>query len=316
MHNACKDKKKIINAIGKCLSVISICFIIYAVWKMGLDYSFVNNKLIFFCIMVACVGLKLASLWFSSTAWATWLKFFSKTPFEMKRARQVFIKANIGRYIPGNVMHFVQRNLFATNMGISQVQLAISTIFEVASYVVSALLLSLITARKSIWTVVKSYFEDRLYIILVIMICLVVAALVSLLAFRRKISDVLAGYDRKSFLVTLLSVMLIQLITLTLLGIAMVLLVSYATGEFNWGITGTVISTYIVAWVLGFVVPGASGGMGIREMALLLLLGPVLGESLVLSLALVHRLITVIGDFLGYLIAVYCEKVGKEANNA
>ena len=75
----------------------------------------------------------------------------------------------------------------------------------------------------------------------------------------------------------------------------------------------TVLSAYIVAWVLGYIVPGASGGIGIREMALYLLLGPLLGEGLVLALAVIHRLITIIGDFLGYLIVVLLNRRnGKE----
>ena len=61
------------------------------------------------------------------------------------------------------------------------------------------------------------------------------------------------------------------------------------------------------------IVTGASGGIGIREMALLLLLGPLLGEGLVLSLAMIHRLITIIGDFLGYLIVILQKRKDKGA---
>ena len=93
-----------------------------------------------------------------------------------------------------------------------------------------------------------------------------------------------------------------------LLAAVMVLLVWYAKGMPDAGVIGTVISTYVIAWVLGYIVPGASGGIGIREAALLILLGPLLGGSLVSALALVHRLITIIGDFLGYLIVILQER--------
>ena len=63
-----------------------------------------------------------------------------------------------------------------------------------------------------------------------------------------------------------------------------------------------IISGYIIAWVLGFIVPGAPGGIGVRELVITLLLGSVVGESMVVTLSVTHRLITIIGDFMAYLV--------------
>lgn len=299
-----EKNKKILNYIGKCLSVLSICFVVYAVWRMGFDFSFVKNKPAFVGVVLVGTVIKIASLYLSSTAWATWLKFFSRKPFNMVEARCVFIKANIGKYIPGNVMHFVQRNLFASGMGISQKQLAVSTIFELLSYVIVALLLAVLTSGSGLLAVIKTYFGDKLLLVTALIIAGLAIIVIAYFILKRKIKELISDYERNDFFKTLLKVMLIQMITLSMLGVVMLILVLYATGIRSLEVSGIVISTYIVAWVLGFVVPGASGGMGIREMALLLLLGPVLGNELVLSLALVHRLITIIGDFAAYLIVL------------
>ena len=308
-------KSGVIRLIGRILSVLSIGFVIYAVWKMGFDFSFVGNVPVFILVVLIGIGMKLLSLWLSSTAWAGWLSFFSRTPFKVQDARRVFIRANIGRYIPGNVMHFVQRNLFASGMGISQLQLAMSTVFEVMSYVSVAMCVALLTAGDSLQKVLAGYFGDRLPMLGIAAACVAAAVVVALVILRKKIRTALEGHTAKELVQTLLKVMGLQLVTLTLLGAVMLMLVWYAKGSMTFDMAGTVISTYIVAWVLGFIVPGASGGIGIREMALLLLLGPPLGKSLVLSLAVIHRLITIIGDFLGYLIVILRERKSKGTEN-
>ena len=308
-------KSGVIRLIGRILSVLSIGFVIYAVWKMGFDFSFVGNVPVFILVVLIGIGMKLLSLWLSSTAWAGWLSFFSRTPFKVQDARRVFIRANIGRYIPGNVMHFVQRNLFASGMGISQLQLAMSTVFEVMSYVSVAMCVALLTAGDSLQKVLAGYFGDRLPMLGIAAACVAAAVVIALVILRKKIRIALEGHTAKELVQTLLKVMGLQLVTLTLLGAVMLMLVWYAKGSMTFDMAGTVISTYIVAWVLGFIVPGASGGIGIREMALLLLLGPPLGKSLVLSLAVIHRLITIIGDFLGYLIVILRERKSKGTEN-
>jgi len=310
-------KSGTIRLIGRILSILSIGFIVYAVAKKGFDFSFVNNVPLFILAVLFGIGLKLASLWTSASAWTQWLTFFSHTPFEKRSARQVFIRANIGKYIPGNVMHFVQRNLFASEMGISQLQLAMSSLFEVMSYVTVALLGAALTAWDSLQTVVANYFGDKLPVLGIAVAGVAAAILVVLYIFRKKIRTALTGYSVREFVKTLLSVMGIQLAALLLLSSIMVLLFWYANGTIALKDAGTVISTYMIAWVLGYIVPGASGGIGIREMALMLLLGPLFGEGLVTALAMIHRLITIIGDFLGYLIVtVMNRKSERKAQHA
>lgn len=293
-----------LQLIGKILSILSIGFVAYAVWKMGLDFSFVNNVPLFLLAVIAGIGMKLLSMWISASAWTRWLAFFAGKPVAKREARQVFLRANIGKYIPGNVMHFVQRNLFATGMGISQLQLAMSSVFEVMSYVAVALIVASLTAWDSMQAVLAKYFGEKLPVLGIALACVAVGIAVVIFVLRKKIKKALAGYKAKDFAKTLGSVMALQLVTLLLLAAVMAMLVWYALGTLPAETAGTVVSTYVIAWVLGYIVPGASGGIGIREMALLLLLGPLLGDSLVLGLAMIHRLITIVGDFLGYLIVV------------
>ena len=61
-------------------------------------------------------------------------------------------------------------------------------------------------------------------------------------------------------------------------------------------------SSCIIAWVSGFILPGAPGGLGVREMVLTLLLAQSAGQEKIVAMGVLHRLITVLGDFLACLV--------------
>jgi uncharacterized membrane protein YbhN (UPF0104 family) len=60
----------------------------------------------------------------------------------------------------------------------------------------------------------------------------------------------------------------------------------------------TWLSGFALAWTLGLVVPGAPGGLGVFEAALLLRLGLALPEPPVLAVALSYRLVVTLADLL------------------
>lgn len=55
-------------------------------------------------------------------------------------------------------------------------------------------------------------------------------------------------------------------------------------------------AAFALAWLLGFVVPGAPAGLGVREGVLTLLLASVVEQSHILALVIAIRLMSVIGD--------------------
>ena len=61
---------------------------------------------------------------------------------------------------------------------------------------------------------------------------------------------------------------------------------------------------FVVAWIAGFVVPGAPGGVGIRDGILAVGLGLFIGQGAGLTVALLHRGVSVAGDVIVFLTAV------------
>ncbi len=76
---------------------------------------------------------------------------------------------------------------------------------------------------------------------------------------------------------------------------------------------------FALAFLAGFVVPGAPGGIGIREYSFVLLFQNQLGEGIALQVILLFRLISILGDLSIFLAAYYFKKsafehIGIDAN--
>lgn len=65
--------------------------------------------------------------------------------------------------------------------------------------------------------------------------------------------------------------------------------------QLTWG--------FALAWVLGFIIPGAPGGIGIREVILASLYAQELGQGMAVGLSVVLRVITSLGDLATFALA-------------
>lgn len=298
-----KMVKKIVKYIGKAVSLLSIVFIIRAVYVLGFDFSAVNNWPVFIGITLLCSVAKCATVYVSGTAWYRWMNFFAGTKCQRKEALCVYAKANIGKYLPGNVMHYVERNLFAGKLGVSQKKIAASTVFEVFTLVSAAFVIGVSVSfgqlQSAFYNVFgENYVQIIIGVILLGIVCLVVVGIL----FKKKIMSVMAEYKFSDFLSTYIGNVLLYMVVLITLGIIMVVLYCYMGGTFEFRSAALIVSGFTIAWVLGFIVPGAPGGIGVRELVITLLLSSVVGESLIVTLSVTHRLITIVGDFMAYLV--------------
>lgn len=297
--------KKGIKILGKLVSVLSIVFIVRAVYVLGFDFSAVDNWGVFLGVTLLCTIAKCITVYMSGNVWYGWLSFFSGEKDKRKEAVCVYAKANIGKYLPGNVMHYVERNLFADKMGISQKKLAVSTVMEVFSLVTVALVIAVVFSFNQLEQALHHVLgENYGMIILAIILAGITVLAAAVILFRKKLLGILKGYSVTEFVKTFLKNMVWYALVLGTLGAIMVVLYCYMGGQFTLESAKLIISGYIIAWVLGFIVPGAPGGIGVRELVITLLLSSVVGESLIVTLSVTHRLITIVGDFMAYLVRI------------
>ena len=85
-------------------------------------------------------------------------------------------------------------------------------------------------------------------------------------------------------------------------GLLFLAVLAVLEGGVDGGVWPAVLGAYILAWLVGLVTPGAPAGLGVRELALLLLLDGAVGEAELVQAVVLARLVSALGDgyfFLG-----------------
>jgi len=71
---------------------------------------------------------------------------------------------------------------------------------------------------------------------------------------------------------------------------------------------------FAVAWVVGFITPGAPAGVGVREAVLVAALTPLYGNEVAIGISALLRLVTILGDGFAFLIGLFLVKTIKPLN--
>ncbi len=296
--------KKYLKYIGNLVTVISIAFVIYAVFKLKIDFEKLANPGAVLILCIGALGVTF-TVYFLAYAWKNTLDYLSGRKNSYRDVAFVYGKANIGKYLPGNVMHYVERNLFAAKIGLNQLDLAISSIIEVIGIIIVALVFSAVCAHEELLQAVVRYVKPMYAVILAVLGLLVITAAFIICRKSQRVRNMAKRLTGWKFFKVFVWNLIVYAVVLAILGGILVLVCGFI---YDVEIDGTgaaaIITYYMLAWVLGFIVPGAPGGIGVREAILVLLLSPVIGDTVTLSAALIHRLISIIGDFTGYMIAL------------
>jgi glycosyltransferase 2 family protein len=183
--------------------------------------------------------------------------------------------SQIAKYVPGNVFHLAGRQALGMAAGLPSAALLKSLIWE----------LGLIAATG----------------------CLFGLLVLPLLAAGWPIgASLLAFAIAAALMVTLANRWLAPSVGAALLWHIAFLLVSGAvfvgamaiSAQSPWslGLVMTVAGAYVVAWLIGLVTPGAPAGVGVRELALLYMLGSQFAQADLLIAVVLARFVTVTGD--------------------
>lgn len=316
--------KKAVKWVGNAVCAGSILFVLSAFLRMDVKTAMGGHAKLLVPACAAGVVCKTATVYLSACAWCLWLEFFSGRRCRRIQTLCVYAKANIGKYLPGNVMHYVERNLFAGSLGLTQKQIAAASLLEAASLASAASLIGICLAFAQMKSAVAALLSGRLFFsespsaswnagvlgkgayeaadaplvwpAAAVLVCVAAVALCRLFCLR--------GKKGKRLVQTLFGSVVLYAAVLGILGLVLVFLYWVWAGMPKCGLGQVLFMTaaYSIAWVLGFLVPGAPGGIGVREMVLTVLLSPSVGRDAVVAVSILHRLVTVAGDFAAYLL--------------
>ncbi|GIU40439.1 lysylphosphatidylglycerol synthase domain-containing protein [Shewanella sp. MBTL60-112-B2] len=283
--------------------LVTLCSVFFAAYLLDnwslLSMSFFSTN----NITTLSIALILYLVCFSITslAWYRLLLSTGQTP-QIAQITAIILISQFAKYIPGNFSHHVGRAVLARRNGLSNQSIIITMAYEIVIVIVAAavigiaaLILNSTLPTHSINNISK--FALPLFMITMLLILVLV---------NRKIYNYIKAFFSQLLIPsrqTLFECYLLYTLSFLLFGVILSLIAwTYSGTEKTnfWFLT----SSFSIAWILGFITPGAPAGLGIRETVLIALIAPIYGGGLALSLAVTLRMVTSLGDGLGFLLGL------------
>lgn len=217
--------------------------------------------------------------------------------------------SQIAKYLPGNVFHYLGRITLGRRAGIPSEAILLSLSVETFLAIVMASLVATSGLLFDDVVLPTALFRMgfRGYLLLLIAAGLSIAVITSLSFVPGSREWIRSRATFFSVKETGLSALLF-LVVFAAFGFLISILIETLWGldtglhwyQFSWG--------FALAWVLGFIIPGAPGGIGIRETILVGLYGQVLGDGIAIGLAGILRVVTSLGDLLAFGVALWLRR--------
>jgi hypothetical protein len=287
----------LLRALGAGLAMLGVIF----TGRVMLEHDALGqlswNARLCIVIALACGAYALLSV-LLVVVWAIILTTFAPGCIGAREAYALYAITQVMKYIPSNVVHFVGRHVALRRRGVPHLALVATLLCEAAILACGAGL-AVAALRADVLTAVYGHpvgIEKTPIIVALVIACCVCAVLIRWHGARAPAPAYTALHRR-------LGPRLIAALTAAALFFAgTTLLVSLAC---RWLLEepagfdiGAVAATLAGAWLVGFVVPGASAGIGVREAVVILLLSPTLGAGNAAAVAAIYRLVTAGGDAL------------------
>lgn len=295
--------RKTVKISGNIIMLLACIFIIsrFCRYSGQIDWKqLADNK---WRLGIAVSGYTVIML-FSPVTYKILLGITADTDIPFRKIRYIWCKSNIYKYLPGNIFQYVGRNELAVGTELKHSEVAAATVLEILVTVVSSVAVTLLL----VWDDAAAWIVLHVDTGLVLKISSVSVLLIILISFLagKKLRGI------KNELVSLLTVKnFVRLLEAAGYFSAILLLDGVLFG-YVFIVTGrpltmdemvTVAGLFALSFCVGYVTPGAPGGIGIREAVLLFSMGDILGNSCVVTAAVVFRVISVAGDVLAFLAA-------------
>jgi hypothetical protein len=255
----------------------------------------------------------------TSKAWYTLLYSVGEKP-KLLPLLKIILLSQFAKYLPGNFAHHISRAVLARNAVKSNNSIAITMLLELILVILAACGVAVIAISfdQSIST---PQFMDvptlgKVSVFSLITLLGLAFIYLSKSNFEKVIMSQFRFSEATPYKILgrkiqyLIECFFLYTINFLLLGAILYLLTEsfFSNAQANyWLFTGL----FSIAWILGFITPGAPAGLGVREAILVTALDPIYGPGVALSLTLSLRIVTTMGDGLGFLIGLLLKKYLK-----
>jgi glycosyltransferase 2 family protein len=262
------------------------------------------------CLTIATGITLFAHIW---TGWVWgWILQELGQPISRTWASQIYLKTNIAKYLPSNVLHLYGRAIAAKEQGAPFSIASLSVLLDTLLMAAGGVILGLFCIPRP-WIPLAIVAVGG--ILLVLHPNILGPLLDRLSQLKKSGVDKAEASPHRWLKHYPLGPLLGEMLFVGLRGLGFVLTVVALT-PISLQTVPTLISIFSVGWVLGFVTPGAPGGLGVFELTVSALLTqeslfqnePGLSVGVALSAVALNRLVSILAEAIGALLAVLDER--------
>lgn len=265
---------------GSALAIAGVVFVVLRLRDYGEQINFDRFGLPEWIILGSFTLVYSVSNLILPQAWRRLLSKFG-APVTYRWAVRVYGISQLAKYVPGNIFHLAGRQAIGMAAGLPGWPLAKSSVWELglltlAGAMFGVLALPLVVSSVSVSNVAITF---------------VVTVIASAILLGRYSGQLAA----RAFVWYVCFFSASAAIFVGLIKLVSSLSLSDASMWLAFG------GAYVLAWLAGFITPGAPAGVGVRELVLLFLLKGEIAEADLVFIILLGRMVTVLGDFLFFL---------------
>ena len=240
-------------------------------------------------LLPALTGMIIAYAVLGAGLAAAWAMLLAALGGDTRGQASLHARTQVLKYLPGNIFHLAGRHALARRRGVSHEKLLQAGICEAVLLAVGAGLTGLLCApylgklasqANPIWPLTAGLLA----------LSILIFAFWQRRRARPLLSRLANGWHGLGFVLAIHSLFFV-LSGCLVWGILVLLGVPE-----HEGMGPTLIGAMALAWLAGFLTPGAPAGLGVREGVLLVILSPAAGTETVIALAALFRIVTVLGD--------------------
>ena len=294
--------------IGRIIFFVAIYFVCAKLLRTGKDIPIRIYGVDALAEFVLLLAISFVFFLLAALQWKILL--FTKPSVKISFPTAVYITAysQIAKYLPGNIFQFVSKVLLSQRQGASKSKsiscLAVETVLYLCASVLIFLTGILLSGKNAYIQILSAFFDFHYSSTWpVALMCLtgVVVSIVFLCIFSKNVRNLSSYYFIAFDLIANMQVFGIACITFLGYG-----LVSYLIEGFFFPPHKIPFMMHVagfsIAWVLGMITPGAPGGLGVREMLLILLYSPLIGEPKALGLTVILRMLSIVTEILFFIL--------------
>lgn len=300
------NRGKVVRVIGWVIASVAIGFFLQRIIVHTDEIPLITWSVTNVGVAIVSVCLALAAIALAGAVWQVLLKD-QGVHRPLARIEAIYLVAQFGKYLPGNVGQFVGRAVLGKNEGIAMPVTVVTMIIEVFWGIGTALGISSLSLFVFVGHRVAAFppWLDGAGLALCFLAVLTAPWIGMMLLKRllpRLLARLLGGASMKPpGWRAALKVSALSLVSYLCMGLALQIQAHYWFGTTTAPLL-EVCGFFALAWLAGYVLPGAPAGIGVRESMMLLLFSPLFGEAAALALGVTLRMTTTLADALAFVI--------------